>query len=428
MKVGTYFYDDVMNAKKSIYICSPWISFSYIEKLVTCAKKGISIKIITSDQKKNMKTVEALNNHIEQHNFDFCIAKDFHSKFFIIDGETAIDGSANFTRVGLFKQQNNITIFYDPKDIVRLSKTFAKIWKHNGNKTIIDQGFSDNPKPITEPKPPSSSRGALPKDTQEELPQELDPESELIPEYVKCIKCNRHVKVGKSKCGNCGTEIRESGPKTVHTPPRTPRFSNSKFEYSLYHMTDIKNLKNILKYGILSHDLSKDKHPKRRSDRGIVNYREKKKVTSEKTLTHYANFYFKIKNPMLYRILKEDPKDKENIIVLEIITNINKEGIFVSDGNCARTTSTIKPISDAEDEIESIQEILKKTSWGDDEELKRRFMAECLIPKKVESEIIHAIHVQNETTKQEIEIMIKNDFPEFDRIIIEKNPRMFFSN
>lgn len=390
MKVGEYFFDDVMNAKNSIHICSPWISVSYAEKFIKLAKSGVSVNIITSEQKKNTKTVEILHNFKDQRNFHFALTQKSHSKFFIIDYKIAIDGSANFTHTGLWNQDNNITIYHDSQDITRFLEIFTRLLK-------------------TEKTPPS----------------DISPPSNTST-HKKCtnLRCNRYVKVGNSKCNSCGKLQR------LQTPIRkenTEEIRSTSFEYSLFHMTDIENIHNILKHGILSHDMSIGKRPKRRSDRGIVDYRKTKRLSSGKTLTHYANFYFNVTNPMLYRILKEDYINKENIIIIEIIKDINQDGIFVSDGNCAKTNTDIKPVSDAKEIFQSIHTMMNKSSWNNDEELKRQFMAECLIPEKVESKMIYTIHVQNETIKNKIKKILEDNFPKLIHVKIKVNPKMFFS-
>ena len=67
--------------------------------------------------------------------------------------------------------------------------------------------------------------------------------------------------------------------------------------------SSIENLQSILSEGILSHDLSMEKNPKRVADAGIVEYRKTKTLSSGYPLTHYANFYFRARNAMLWKRL-----------------------------------------------------------------------------------------------------------------------------
>jgi hypothetical protein len=221
----------------------------------------------------------------------------------------------------------------------------------------------------------------------------------------------------------------------IIAPNVEPNVARSK--YPLYHLSSIENLQSILSEGILSHDLSMEKNPKRVADAGIVEYRKTKTLSSGYPLTHYANFYFKPENAMLWRILKEAPQkhdNPENIIVFEINLDINQDDIFVSDGNCAKSSSMIEPVSistlpgyTAHDIFLSIDEMKTKSSWNGDPELKRRFQAECLIPEKVKVSSIHAIHVQNDVIQENIHDIIQEKFPNLRNIEVKINSPMFFS-
>lgn len=232
--------------------------------------------------------------------------------------------------------------------------------------------------------------------------------------------------------------------------------SDRSSKYPLYHMSSIENLQSMLFTGILSHDLSMEKKPKRISNSGIVDDRKKIILSSGYPLTHYANFYFQPKNAMLWKRLfvcqycekKIEYHDAEklaecnaeiqkmygsriipeNIIIFEINSNFNQDGIFVSDGNCAvKDITTAKPMP-AHDIFSSIDEMLCKTSWyNEDPDFKRRFQAECLIPDRVKVSSIHTIHVQNDVIQEKINNIIKEKFPNLQNIEVKINPSMFFS-
>ena len=212
-------------------------------------------------------------------------------------------------------------------------------------------------------------------------------------------------------------------------------------KYPLYHISSIKNLQGILSEGILSHDLSMKNNPEIISDSEIVEMRKRKILFSGNSLTHYANFYFKPENAMLWRILKEaetnhaedlknnTDKDSppENIIIFQINLDLNQPGIFVSDGNCANNITKIEPMP-AHDIFSSIDEVLSIRLWYTEPSIpKHKFQAECLIPEKVKVSSIHAIHVQNDTIKEKINEIIEENFPNLKNIIVKKNPPMFFS-
>jgi len=217
-----------------------------------------------------------------------------------------------------------------------------------------------------------------------------------------------------------------------------------KFVYSLFHLTHIDNLEDILSNGILSHDLAMPKNPKRISNDKIVTRRSRKSISSGHTLSYYANFYFNARNPMLYEKIKA-LNDSENIIVFEIDYPLSdfENVIYVSDGNCANNDTRIESILKSEDTDANptqsiwgfINYILTVSGWKNNadslevvKEKKRRIMAECLIPKKVDVSFIHTIHVQNNDIEEKINRVIIDNFPNFKNIQVKKTPEMFFSS
>ena len=128
--VGDYFTKYIVDAKKHIYISSPWITARFIPELVKLAKLGVCVKIITSDENYNKKTVELLNRYKNQPMFTFKIipATAVHSKMYLIDGNTVAIASANFTDTGINEQHNTVTISTKPKDCENFEKIFSKIW------------------------------------------------------------------------------------------------------------------------------------------------------------------------------------------------------------------------------------------------------------------------------------------------------------
>ena len=217
-----------------------------------------------------------------------------------------------------------------------------------------------------------------------------------------------------------------------------------KFVYSLFHLTHIDNLEDILSNGILSHDLAMSKNPKRISNNEIVKRRSVKHVSPEHTLSYYANFYFNVSNPMLYLTLQELGKElSKNIIVFEIDYPLSdfEDVIYVSDGNCANNDTRIESILKSKDTDANptrsiwgfINYILTVSSWKDkdedkEDEKKRRIMAECLIPKKVDIPFIHTIHVRNNDIEEKINRIILDNSPNFKNIKVKQTPEMFFSN
>ena len=130
-RCGDYFYKEIMNAKKSILICSPWINPNYLEKFVALAKTGICIKIITSNQEKNEKTVDLLNIHKDQSGFDFKIRPEVHAKLYLADDYLVAEGGPNFTVKGLYNQENQVTIYKNSHDYKVWESKFFELWNKN---------------------------------------------------------------------------------------------------------------------------------------------------------------------------------------------------------------------------------------------------------------------------------------------------------
>ena len=135
-----------------------------------------------------------------------------------------------------------------------------------------------------------------------------------------------------------------------------------------------------------------------------------------------------VSNPMLYLTLQELGKElSKNIIVFEINLDFNHDDVFVSDGNCAVGTTALPKPMPAHNIFESIDEMKTIPRWGGDDELRRRFQAECLIPQKVGVSSIRTIHVQNDTIQEKINDIIQKFFPNLSNIEVKINRPMFFS-
>jgi HKD family nuclease len=129
------YVEPIFYAKKMAWVCSPWISKSYAEKLYDLSRKGVEIRIITSDDKYNSDTYSYLSqllpkdSRIQSTNFDVHFVKKeaVHSKIYVIDENYAITGAVNFTYNGLNKQTNNFTIA-ENQEVEPIIKDFMRLW------------------------------------------------------------------------------------------------------------------------------------------------------------------------------------------------------------------------------------------------------------------------------------------------------------
>lgn len=119
----------IFDAKKRAWVCSPWISKFYAEKLFHLSKQGVEVRIVTSDDDYNADTYSYLSQLPQTTNFDvhFVKKETLHSKIYVIDDKYAIAGSVNFTYRGLNQQTNNFVI-YENKEIEPISNDFKNLW------------------------------------------------------------------------------------------------------------------------------------------------------------------------------------------------------------------------------------------------------------------------------------------------------------
>ena len=142
INLGEIIKKEFLNAKKSILISTPAISFSIWEILVKIMKNGIKIKIITSEkggsdsEKTNEVATTLMNkqNKIFSNLLEYKIIKKsnfevVHPKIYIIDEKIAIVGSANLTENGFYNFVEFIEIFKEKNHVDIIREDFNKLWK-----------------------------------------------------------------------------------------------------------------------------------------------------------------------------------------------------------------------------------------------------------------------------------------------------------
>ena len=193
-----------------------------------------------------------------------------------------------------------------------------------------------------------------------------------------------------------------------------------RFDFRLYHLTHILNLKPILSQGLKCHndasgykDISNLKVNKRRE-------RERKSFGS---LHEYVPLYFNSRNAMLYQTCKQF---NGKIIILEINREIVKKDYTVfSQGNAARWDSSlarckIKAASFDWDKICS-------RTWAEigsgviNVEQKSMMMSECLVFKSISSSYIKGIHCKDISTANKVSELIETSIHE-----VQVSPELYF--
>lgn len=200
------------------------------------------------------------------------------------------------------------------------------------------------------------------------------------------------------------------------------RKKNKDIKY-LYHITHIDNILPILSSGIFSHNLLNNEKPEHKIlyNKEIVELRKEKRVlsNSDKTLWDYANLYFQPRNPMLYTLKVNN--NTNNIVILALDpTLINKDGVIITDGNAAN--SPTKFYSEEKKEVlKEIEDVINLEWWTEHDGTKRKIMAECLVPSKIEPKYIKSIYVKNHEIKEDLEKKLSDSSPE---VIVD--PSLFF--
>ena len=192
-----------------------------------------------------------------------------------------------------------------------------------------------------------------------------------------------------------------------------------------YYITHKDNLKSILEKGILSKNKITNpiwvkfgfgKGIKSIHAEDVIQIRKSKKFKN-RPLWDYANLYFEVRNPMLYRVIQEFKED--NIVVLQIKSDVMDQAeVGVTDGNATRNET--KFFEDTEKGLSSLDvNQFQKEYWNDSD--KRKLMAELLVPNNISSDKIMGIYVANDKIVDKIKQEQKKG-----ALNVMPNPKMFF--
>ena len=193
---------------------------------------------------------------------------------------------------------------------------------------------------------------------------------------------------------------------------------NYKIDY-VFHMTEVSNLKNILQYGLLSHN---EAHSKgfNKTDIALqdVNQRRaSKKPIHGISLHDYVPMYFNPKNPMLYR----RKQIQDNIVILAIDRRViyQNKSIF-SDGNAA--SDATKFFNNLSDLVRLNWQCIRNEYWNDYVDGKRIKCAETLTHPKIPIKYVKKIHCNSIQTKNIVDKMVSIERP----FRVELNSKYFF--
>ena len=156
----------------------------------------------------------------------------------------------------------------------------------------------------------------------------------------------------------------------------------------LYYLAHIDNLSLLLERGILSQKIRSEENIQyaQIADSNIVGRRRDKQTPDGKSLWDYANLFFQPRNPMLFRVI--DEKGAQNIVVFRVANTVFREqGVFIADGIAANYQTRFYRLSEGIEMFQTHQGIIQSDSWiswNHDPDLRRKLMAECLVPNRVD--------------------------------------------
>ena len=121
----------VSNAKSDIFIASPWIKFTTLQKVIAATNQNENIKwkILSranhDDFHSGASDIEAFKLMIENELFDVRAIKQLHAKVYMIDGASCLVTSANLTVSGMEISTEAGFASNDPDDLQELLDEFS---------------------------------------------------------------------------------------------------------------------------------------------------------------------------------------------------------------------------------------------------------------------------------------------------------------
>ena len=195
----------------------------------------------------------------------------------------------------------------------------------------------------------------------------------------------------------------------------------------LYYITHINNVPSILERGILSHSQVEKNQIKRKIiyNSQIIARRRYRKINN-KSLWEYANLYFQPRNAMLYSLVCQE-NNRHNLALICLKNKLlERKDLFISMGNAASQESEILPIQEGRLLFSKLREQIDTDWWNKDDGSKRKIMAECLIPDRVDPEYIQSIYVATEEGKSNLINVLQKENKNPTRIPIVLEKERFF--
>lgn len=126
----------IRNAKYTIWVAVAWFTDKDIfEELLAKKKQGVSIRIITSDEKSNLYLMNELETNFEVIKVPLkgaYLSNRLHDKFCIIDFEFVMHGSYNWSKAAQYNDETLATAL-DRDFVKKFADEFMKLYTGNSD-------------------------------------------------------------------------------------------------------------------------------------------------------------------------------------------------------------------------------------------------------------------------------------------------------
>ena len=160
--------------------------------------------------------------------------------------------------------------------------------------------------------------------------------------------------------------------------------------------------------------------------------KRKGKQFKNRSLWDYANLYFQVRNPMLYRVTNQLDLGIDKVVVLQVNADIlDGDGVGITDGNAAASdTRFFEDIPTGLQTLTSQQ--LNQTYWTSSGDAKRKIMAEVLVYNQIPKEKITGIYTASEDiankVRESIDIGALNVISDPNMFFLPKDPKKISSH
>jgi len=170
----------------------------------------------------------------------------------------------------------------------------------------------------------------------------------------------------------------------------------------LHFITPIENIPSILKKGILSNEQAAKHNHTSVANSVVQDRREGIRIPNGLALHQYANLYIDARNPMLYYLMSNSPKDLCILIVDKALMTM--PAVVISDRNASSRYANFHSYSEAMAKLDIDAIYAQYWTHPDDpiEEMRHQSIkcAEVLVPHHIDPKFISGAYVPDSQTRE----------------------------